>query len=187
MSINVRDIPCFNSDCQKKGIMMLPSGGSFSSKLSIYNFRCPKCKNECFIVPKEKGNDYTISMTTEKQREDARLAPERAQKPHIQARTRGIGKDYCTCFMCKDGEKKLMHNIAMFVNSKLEGEAIVQHFQYGAWLDYRENEPNWIQVKVGACNSHYDLLAQLDHVISIHQTVSRAMVDEIRESVVAVP
>ncbi len=47
-----------------------------------------------------------------------------------------------------------MANIAAFVTSKEEGEEVVRWFGDGAYLDFRPSEPNWIQVKIGACEKH---------------------------------
>ena len=57
-----------------------------------------------------------------------------------------------------------MHNIAAFVASKDAGERIVAMFERGAWLDYREYEPNWIQVKIGACDKHKQNLELLERL-----------------------
>ena len=68
-------------------------------------------------------------------------------------KSRGEGIDFIdNCFCC---EKKLgtpVDNISAFVESEEEGELIVEVFFNGyARLDYRESEPNWIQVKFGTC------------------------------------
>lgn len=173
--------------CTRHGdnnVLMQDNGGHFGGRIQVTQMRCPKCEYSIMIVPMKDDMEYTISATTEKERENIRLAPERSQKEHIQARTRGIGMDYCECFMCNNGEKKLMNNIAMFVNSKQEGQAVVDRFEYGAHLDYRESEPHWIQVKVGACDDHLHLLERLNEEISKHETVSKQMVKEIREEAV---
>ena len=72
---------------------------------------------------------------------------------------RGIGLDDCTCFICgahdRDGQgHTLLSNIAAFVKCKAAGERVVEMFQQGARLDYRDFEPDYVQVKVGACNTH---------------------------------
>jgi len=67
---------------------------------------------------------------------------------------RGIGADRSPgCFVC-GVQQPLYSNFAAFVRTKAIGEQIVGMFLYGAWLDYREFEPTWIQVKVGACDDH---------------------------------
>lgn len=78
-----------------------------------------------------------------------------------QARPRGIGNDWTPGCMCCGGEKGLHKNISFFVPSRETGEAIVAMFKHGAFLDWREHEPNWIQVKVGACDAHLENLREL--------------------------
>ena len=78
-------------------------------------------------------------------------------------KSRGIGVDMCTCFVCTN--KKLpttMNNIAAFVQCRKAGERVVALFQRGARLDYREREPDYVQVKIGACDKHLPNLRRLD-------------------------
>ncbi len=82
-------------------------------------------------------------------------------------RSRGIGVDECTCFVCgindRDGYgHNYLHNIAAFVQCKVAGERIIALFQQGARLDYREHSPDRVQVKIGACDSHLTNLQKLD-------------------------
>ena len=47
--------------------------------------------------------------------------------------------------------------MSALVLAQSAGERIVAMFEAigaNAWLDYRESQPNWIQVKVGACPEH---------------------------------
>lgn len=83
--------------------------------------------------------------------------------------SRGIGLDSCTCFICgtrdRDGKgHTMLNNIAAFVQCKEAGERVVAMFQQGAWLDYREYEPDRVQVKIGACNQHLPNLKRLDQL-----------------------
>jgi hypothetical protein len=82
-------------------------------------------------------------------------------------RPRGIGKDYVDCFVCTESHKhhELNANIAAFVQCKESGERIVAMFERGAWLDYREREPDRIQVKVGACDEHRACLEALARAV----------------------
>lgn len=76
-------------------------------------------------------------------------------------RVRGIGMDWTPgCFIC-GGEYGLRSNIAAFVSCKAAGERVVAMFKQGARLDYREGEPNRVQVKVGACDDHLHKLENL--------------------------
>jgi len=79
-------------------------------------------------------------------------------------RSRGIGKEWgCPCFMCGGGEK-FNSNIAAFVRTKAAGERVLTMLQ-NSRLDYRESEPDWIQVKVGACKKHYPNLEVLHKLV----------------------
>jgi hypothetical protein len=99
------------------------------------------------------------------------------------AAPRGIGKDWTPGCMCCGGDKNLYNNASFFVQSRESGEAIVAMFEHGAFLDWREHEPNWIQVKVGACDAHLENLVAL--VAGVRQgpqqdgktCISRAIVD----------
>jgi len=55
----------------------------------------------------------------------------------------------------------MYNNLSAFVETKEEGERAVAMFTQGAKLDYRPQEPNWIQVKVGACDTHLENLVWL--------------------------
>lgn len=56
----------------------------------------------------------------------------------------------------------MLHNIAAYVKTKEDGEEIVSWFKSGAWLDYRKKEPDYIQVKIGACDEHLENLKVLN-------------------------
>jgi hypothetical protein len=86
---------------------------------------------------------------------------------------RGLGSDACPgCFVCGTGKigagYEMLDNFAAFVASKEEGEEIVSWFGGRARLDYRSSEPNWIQVKVGACKKHVPNLEQLYNASSVY-------------------
>lgn len=74
---------------------------------------------------------------------------------------RGIGSDHTPGCFCCGGDPGLYANISGFATSKESGEKIVAMFEYGARLDYRGYEPNWIQVKIGACKDHLPNLEKL--------------------------
>ena len=90
--------------------------------------------------------------------------------------SRGIGSEWkLSCFCCgaqdKDPQKSsgLLNNIAAFVQGKASGERVVKMFDTqggGAKLDYREREPDRVQVKIGACNEHLPNLKKLDSLVS---------------------
>src|SRR3989338_9492502 len=79
--------------------------------------------------------------------------------------SRGLGLENTPgCFVC-GGKSGLHNNIAAFVRTKAAGERVVTMFEMGARLDYRDFEPDRIQVKVGACGAHFPNLAQLDRLV----------------------
>jgi hypothetical protein len=74
---------------------------------------------------------------------------------------RPIGKDWVpACFVCGK-PLELAPNIAAFVQCKEAGERVVKLFEGRARLDYREYEPDRIQVKIGVCEDHGDQLEEL--------------------------
>ncbi len=81
--------------------------------------------------------------------------------------SRGVGLDMTPgCFIC-GGQEGMYHNIAAFVTTKESGERVVGMFRFGAYLDYRPHEPDRVQVKIGACDSH------LGHLQLLEQAVQR--------------
>lgn len=77
--------------------------------------------------------------------------------------SRGIGTDRAPCFVCGLGD--LNSNIAAFVQCKDSGERIVGMFKdERARLDYREFEPDRVQVKIGACAKHFSALEKLREI-----------------------
>jgi len=96
----------------------------------------------------------------------------------LKFRPRGIGLDSCPgCFVC-GGESQMMNNISGFVDSKEDGEKIVFWFESGARLDCRKSEPDWIQVKIGACEKHLPNLEKLDKMTHIHNVIRESMIEE---------
>jgi hypothetical protein len=101
---------------------------------------------------------------------------------------RGIRLDKCPCcFVCgakkrAEGANDYLNNIAAFVVSKEEGEEIINWFEQGARLDFREWEPDWIQVKVGACNNHYQNLNALYKTTSEYGLLREIDIRESKEA-----
>lgn len=99
-------------------------------------------------------------------------------------RSRGIGLDDCTCFVCgthdRDGQGHIvLNNIAAFVQCKEAGERVVALFPQGARLDYRDFEPDRVQVKIGACDSHLVNLQKLDE-LTRDGVITHARINEAR-------
>ncbi len=88
--------------------------------------------------------------------------------------SRGIGFDQTPgCFVC-GGTDGLRHNIAAFVQCKAAGERVVAMFAHGARLDYREHEPDRVQVKVGACDAHK---TRLEHLHALTRDANGVITD----------
>ena len=99
-------------------------------------------------------------------------------------RPRGIGADTGSCFALKCEISGMLHNIAAFVDTKEDGEKIVQMFNgHGAYLDYRLSEPEWIQVKVYACPKHLPVLEALKRLTDKANVISEEMIQIAREAV----
>lgn len=113
------------------------------------------------------------------------------KRADIPFRPRGLGSECVPCFMC--GKGGLNTNIAAFVRTKEEGAAVVEMFRindptcqqpignrYPAWLDYRPHEPNWIQVKIGACQEHSKNLEKLYELTRTDCLINRNKITEAR-------
>ena len=93
--------------------------------------------------------------------------------------SRGIGTDNCPgCFVC-GGKPGSMSNIAAFVRSVNDGQLATQWFQGLAWVDFRPSEPNWIQVKFGACDNHRKALLDLSGLTNVHGVLRESMITEV--------
>lgn len=91
---------------------------------------------------------------------------------------RGIGLNWIPCFMCGKGgpEDHSQPDMAAYVKGKDYGELVISMFdKLGllANLDYRPSEPNYVQVKVGACVGHQPNLRLLQIF-----TASRKLINE---------
>jgi len=105
--------------------------------------------------------------------------------------SRGIGMEWeLSCFCCgardyrhrsRDTSKPgngLLNNIAAFVECKAAGERVVAMFQKGARLDYRDYEPDRVQVKIGACNTHLPNLQKLFELVKDDSIITNARISE---------
>lgn len=96
---------------------------------------------------------------------------------------RGIGSDHCPgCFVCGAYKNDLMSNIASFINSREDGEKIVEWFDGLARIDYRDYEPDWIQLKVGSCGEHVDKLKLLYKITSVYGIIRRSDIDNVKNN-----
>lgn len=88
---------------------------------------------------------------------------------------RGVGSDTGPgCFVCGDRPSGYMANVAAFVKSRDEGSRIVEWFNDLAWLDFRESEPDWLQVKVCACKDHLPNLHELERRTRAYCVIRKA-------------
>lgn len=123
--------------------------------------------------------------------EIAKLDAERG--PSLQFRPRGVGVDSVPCcFVCGDPSEcqaggALMANVAAFVENKASGHLIVSWFKDKARLDYRDFEPNWIQVKVGACTAHGEELKKLAEITALHGRIRERDIADIVEAATIMP
>lgn len=92
--------------------------------------------------------------------------------------SRGIGSDFTPgCFMC-GGESGFHENISAFVQCKESGERVVEMFRQGVRLDYREHEPDRVQVKIGACKKHSTHLEHLNKLVG-EGIITEEMIKEV--------
>lgn len=106
--------------------------------------------------------------------------------------SRGFGLEWnllCFCCGARDKEHRLedpdqhgnglLHNIAAFVQCKEAGERVVVMFSRGARLDYRDSEPDRVQVKIGACGTHLSNLQRL-HELTKDGVITSTSINEAR-------
>lgn len=78
--------------------------------------------------------------------------------------SRGIGIERgLGCYVC--GSENQSTNMAAYVRCKESGQRIVLLLKQGAKLDWRKWEPDYVQVKVGACNIHVECLNKLNELV----------------------
>lgn len=96
---------------------------------------------------------------------------------------RGLGLNWLPCFICgADGQPNehgstAQSDMAAFVRGKEGGEEVVALFEslgLNAKLDFRDYEPNRVQVKVGACATHLPNLMLLEHLTYPNKKLTRA-------------
>jgi hypothetical protein len=107
---------------------------------------------------------------------------------------RGLGSNWLPCFICnppqvnisgllKTPEPDLKMDMAAFVDSKESGERVVDMFRKAglvAKLDFRKFEPNWVQVKVGACEKHEPNLKVLLEETKVRGCIRPAILERVK-------
>ncbi len=72
-------------------------------------------------------------------------------------------------------------DMSAYVDNKKSGEHVVGMFETEgckAFLDFRPSEPNYVQVKVGACEKHLPNLEELQRLASQHNVITREIIRE---------
>ncbi len=87
--------------------------------------------------------------------------------------SRGVGTEHLTCFVCGNPSAP---NISAYVQCKAAGDRIAQMFGHPVKVDYREYEPDYVQVKIGACTAHRPALERL-HSITRDGRITKERVD----------
>ena len=93
---------------------------------------------------------------------------------------RGLGVNWHPCYICNQGGRtSVQTDMAAFVDNKEAGERIIAMYDrlgLHAVLDYRPTEPNWVQVKVGACKKHTSNLKKLSELCSDDYKINPAKI-----------
>lgn len=189
---NRLDLAFHQDDCMKWGC---PYCGyrSFTSPIRAHGSAimvCGECNGSFVMTASEEdvefeANAFYVLVTHPREGTPSHGQPdERPAGGGEYFASRGLGRDTTPgCFVC-GGERRLYHNIAGFAQCQESGERVVQMFQTGAFMDYRESEPDRIQVKVGACDGHCPNLQKL-HGLTMGRRGRRGVITEamIKEAV----
>lgn len=137
-------------------------------------WRCGECEKMCYVLSEgcvESNSTPPVKLQPHPRKGiPAHGRPDKRPEGGGEFfRSRGIGLDICTCFICGTNDRTgkgetYLNNIAAYVQCRAAGERIVEMFKRGARLDYREYEPDYVQVKIGACNKHLKNLKKLDQL-----------------------
>lgn len=126
---------------------------------------CGECKHEFVILPSNmRYSSFKIGNGDEELYQVEVMAHPRVGIPKHKYKAPDVRPE-------GDGEywspRGIGYDLAGFVKSKEAGERIVAMFEKAlgkkpeTWLDYREREPNWIQVKVHGSEADLNLLYDL--------------------------
>lgn len=180
------------------------SGHSYMRSGGAATWRCGDCGRGCFILaiglgesPIGIGMKGGTTVYPKLQPHPRRGIPKHGavdKRPENDGeffRARGLGMDSSPgCFVC-GGEKtrwqpknkyhmQMLDNVAGFAQCKNAGARIVEMFEgKGCWMDYREFEPDRIQVKIGVCKKHVENLKTLVRLTEEHdQTITKEMIKQ---------
>lgn len=149
------------------------SGHSHVSFSGAMTWRCGECDTTCVVLaegvdvsPIGFGQDHPELQTHPREGIPSHGRPDERPKSGGEfCEPRPVGMDRTPgCFIC-GGDDDLHHNFAGFVRCKESGERVVTMFEHGVRLDYREHEPDRVQVKIGACREHKPNLEHLQQAV----------------------
>jgi hypothetical protein len=149
-------------------------------------WRCGECQTTCVVLgdgievsPIGFGSEFPELQPHPREGTPSHGTPdERPEGGGEFCQPRPIGMDRTPgCFVC-GGEDALHHNFSGFVRTKESGERVLELFESGARLDYRELEPDYVQVKIGACESHKPNLTHLHKAVRADGIITKDRIDE---------
>ena len=82
------------------------------------------------------------------------------------------------------GYHSVQPDMSAFVDDEAAGETVVEMFNAedcNAFLDFRPSQPNHVQVKVGACETHLPNLQELQRLASQNNVISRELSRQAKE------
>lgn len=162
------------------------------------SWRCGDCSHACIVLA-EGITKSTIGCYVEDKYVYPTLVdhPRRGTPAHGRPdkqpegggeffRPRGIGLDHregVGCWVCGLVSERYMRNIAAYAQCKDASDRIVRLFGRGAWTDFREREPDYVQVKIVVCDQHEKALSKLleltrDDGIITHEKILQALAVE---------
>lgn len=99
--------------------------------------------------------------------------------------SRGIGLELVDgCAFCDNPTESYIPNISGYIRTKAAGERLLEwfkvspalvgkpHKRIGAYLDYRELSPDYVQFKIGACEEHKPNLELLHDLTRLTKTIT---------------
>lgn len=167
------------------------------NNISTYSYSmhtCGSCQKGFTIVHKKEGLnnmilEHPLKQNLAKGREDKRPNVKNAEY----FATRGVGLENLEyCIYCNDDKNHgLVNNISGFIRTYEAGERLLKWFKphpdkenvsklkkLGVYLDYRENYPDRIQFKIGACNDHLNKLKALNLYVAQAGYISKDLINK---------
>lgn len=112
-------------------------------------------------------------------------APTQSAPSSVEFMSRGVGQGWAPCFVCAASPTArpgggCHAELAAFVPTRAAGQAALDLFTAlgcVATLDYRPAEPNWVQVKLGACDDHLPSLWLLHERLTRTPALDAALIE----------